>query len=1033
MRDTFSQAGIGIRSKYNPSRIGTTLGEVDEEDGVILVKVRFEGEAQRWVPVEQLELLDTPLDEETIIAEGRFSPATLLRRVLTSFQLAGDLSEMIYSMDVTNTEFMPHQFKPLLALLDSPSRGVLIADEVGLGKTIEAGLIWTELRARANANTMLVVCPAMLTEKWKLELANRFGTRSTIMSSEELLEWIAIPHQRVNQAAAIICSMQGLRPPRGWADAEDARPRSAAQLARKLEDLRDNPIFDLTVIDEAHYLRNESTSTAELGRLLRPVSEHFVLLSATPVNTRSGDLFNLVSLIDPQQFQFPKQFEDVLEANRPLVIAANCLKRPDCTAGEVLSLLAEAGEQWLLADSKGLKALRKSLEELPSGEVLFAAQRVDISERLQRVNLLGQTVIRSRKREVLQNRVVRRPRYYQARMTPSEQALYKAVTEAIVEYATSHDGVEGFLLAMPQQQMSSCMYAAAKRWKASDLGNEFDDELAFDALGELSASGLHPVRQHVEAAVRGRIDLDALRAEDSKFTKLTEILREQEKETPGEKLLIFSFFRDTLAYLKLRLESSGYPCTIVQGGDDKQAAIDGFRENSRQRILLATEVAAEGVDLQFMRLLINYDLPWNPMRIEQRIGRIDRIGQSASAITIFNLVYEDTIDARILMRLFNRLKIFQESLGSIEEVIGSAIGELTQQLLSAGLTESEQNEAIDQTRYAIEQRQRDLAVVEQSEADFLGLGDYVRDRVIRAHQLGRSISDDDLRVHLLDYLDAEASGYTLQLQPGTPIAGELKLPAAVAARLKAYREDKKLPRSVLESGYAQRIVIRNHVDAGKKGSVELINQFHPLVRLIADSRPDRLDSILYALEVASSDLRVRARPGKYAFSAEAWRFAGIRNENTIRASFISLDDGTQMPEEDAFDVLNAMRANGRSWIAAPDELPNAALVVKYMDTARRQLARARSKEFSRRQIENADRARIQTQGVIRNRDHRIEQIERAISGHVAAGRTNLINADRVRQRNAQEQAEVLLEGIKARAEMTSKEDQVAAGVLKISS
>src|SRR5690606_31703194 len=114
----------------------------------VLAKIRFEGEGERWELLEDLELAEAPLDEATIAREGRYTGAELLRRVLTSAQLAGDLAEMIYSLDMTNTEFMPHQFKPLLALLDSPSRGVLIADEVGLGKTIEAGLIWTELRFR---------------------------------------------------------------------------------------------------------------------------------------------------------------------------------------------------------------------------------------------------------------------------------------------------------------------------------------------------------------------------------------------------------------------------------------------------------------------------------------------------------------------------------------------------------------------------------------------------------------------------------------------------------------------------------------------------------------------------------------------------------------------------------------------------------------------------------------------------------------------------------------------------------------------
>ena len=1033
MREILSQSGVEVRSKYNPARVGRTLGAISDEDGETQVKVSFNGEGTRWVLIDELELAINDLDETTIVSQGRFSPSRLLRRVLTSVQLSGDLSEMIYSLDMTNTEFMPHQFKPLLALLDSPSRGVLIADEVGLGKTIEAGLIWTELRFRTNANTLLVVCPAMLTEKWKLELARRFGTSATVMKPAELLEWLEAPSQQA-QSRAIICSMQGMRPPRGWDDdkEKEVSRKPSARLARKLEELQDTPLFDLTVVDEAHYLRNEETSSAVLGRLLRPVSEHFVLLSATPVNTRSDDLFNLVSLVDPNQFQFRRQFEDVLQANRPLVLAANLLKSADCTAGEVAERLAEAEAGWLLEDSEGLKDLRQEIDALPESQALTPGDRVAFSERLQRINLLGHAIVRSRKREVFEKRVKRKVYYREAVMTAAESALYRLVSEAIISYAMGHAGVEGFLLAMPQQQMSSCMYAAAKHWKVGLYDPAAEEELAFEALGDIGERDSRPVSQFVESAIRGRVNMDALRADDSKFNLLLEILREQERQSPGEKVLVFSFFRDTLAYLKQRLEEVGFPCTIVQGGDDKQATIDGFRDDPTRRVLLATEVAAEGVDLQFMRLLVNYDLPWNPMRVEQRIGRIDRIGQKAEAIAVFNLVYGDTIDSRILARLFQRLKLFEESIGSTEDIVGGAINELTQHLLSASLSEQEQEEALQQAWFAIEQRKRDLAQVEESESDLIGLGDYVRDRVIRAHDRRRTISDADLLAHIQDYLDSEAPGYQLRLNGGEQICGELKLPAALAADLMHYRESHRLQRSRLEGGHTEPILVRNHVDAGgSPGRFELINQFHPLVRMIADGSKPPGGTILHALEVASAALHAPVPAGDYAFCAEAWRFTGVRQESTIRSAFVSLVDGTPLPAEDAFDLLNAMRASGRDWVRAADELSEPKLVVEKIDGARRQLERARRRELERHRTENADRARIQRQSIIRNRDHRVMQIEHAIRGHQAAGRANLEKADRARQERIREQAGVQLARIDSREQMASSEISLVAGVVRV--
>ena len=138
-----------------------------------------------------------------------------------------------------------------------------------------------------------------------------------------------------------------------------------------------------------------------------------------------------------------------------------------------------------------------------------------------------------------------------------------------------------------------------------------------------------------------------------------------------------------------------------------------------------------------------------------------------------------------------------------------------------------------------------------------------------------------------------------------------------------------------------------------------------------------------------------------------------------------------MPAEEAFDLLNAMRASGRDWVRAADELSEARLVVERIDAARRQLERARRREFERHRTENADRARIQRQSIIRNRDHRVTQIEHAIRGHQAAGRTNLEKADRARQERIREQAGVQLARIDSREQMTSNEIPLVAGVLRV--
>jgi hypothetical protein len=616
-------------------------------------------------------------------------------------------------------------------------------------------------------------------------------------------------------------------------------------------------------------------------------------------------------------------------------------------------------------------------------------------------------------------------------MTEAERDLYGAVTEAIIRYAMGHAGVEGFLLAMPQQQMSSCMFAAASRWRAGIVDDAEDESFAYEAVGEVDLDKVRPVTQYVEDSLRGTIDLNALRDCDSKFEHLLDIVKTQAAEFPGEKILVFSFFRDTLDYLKSRLDQEGFAAVIVRGGDDKQAVIDHFKNDPAKLVLLASEVAAEGVDLQFMRVMINYDLPWNPMRIEQRIGRIDRIGQKSEAISIFNLTYADTIDSRILVRLFQRLRLFEESIGATEEVIGSEISQLTNDLLSTQLSEAEQDRRIELALYAIEQRQRDLAQVESSEADLVGLGDFVRDRVVEAHIRRRSISDEDLLAHIEEYLNSSAPGFQLHLEPGPDLVGQLMLPPALAVRLQQFREAKNLPRSRLESGHLERICIRNHVDSKAAGRHELINQFHPLIRLIAATLPERAPAAVHAIRIPRPDNLPNVPSGTYAFRAEWWRFAGLRQEAMLRGAFISLADGSVLPQEHSFDILNALRAVGTDWVHAAEQLPSPADTRSAMEAAGRRLAASFRVERERHDVENQDRARMQLESVTRNRDRRRAVFEAQIASHQALKRRGLEQADRARMERMLTQAEVQLERIRTRQDVVPHREPLAEGIVRI--
>lgn len=1031
---SLSQSGTRVRSRHDAGLVGESTGRTRDDGDGLMVQVRFPGQQPRFEMAEDLEPADIELDDQEQVLAGKFASASHLRKRLTGIQLGGQLSEMIYSLDTTDTQFMPHQFKPLLALLDSPSKGVLIADEVGLGKTIEAGLIWTELRFRTHATRLLVVCPAVLTSKWKQELYRRFGTTAQVMNARELLQHLQ-QREAAPKVPAIICSLQGIRPPTDAIDDNSSLNSAVARLARYLNNAQGQTLFDLVVIDEAHYLRNRETSSAFLGQLLRPVAEYFVLLSATPVNNRSSDLFNLVSLVDPDQFRFEGEFESVLGANRPLVRLANQLKRPDSTVGVVRDLLAEAELHWLFRKSESLKLLRQSLDDRDETEVLTPEERVAINHRLERVNLLGQVIVRSRKREVLENRVERKVRNYSVPMTVAEREFYQCVTEAVISYGLLHGGIQGFLLATPQRQMSSCMYAAASRWLGH--GAEWrDDEaeaFAYDAFGEdVDVSGLSSVSGYVARALVGRIDVQALRMHDSKYLELEALLKEFFRDYPHEKVIVFSYFRDTLGYLAQCLEAVGILALVVKGGDDKQARIDEFRDSGRYKVLLASEVAAEGVDLQFIRFLVNYDLPWNPMRVEQRIGRIDRIGQQAQVISIANLVYQDTIDDRILKRLFEKLKLFEDALGCTEDVIQDGISLLTRDLLNEHLTPEQQERRIDQARAVMEQNRRDMAEIQEHEADFVGLGEFVRNKVSHARDTQRRITDRDLQQHIREYLEENAPGYVMRMDPGGE-TGTLRLGADATARLISFRESRQLQRSKLESGGECEVAIRNHVNRGKNSDrCELINQYHPLVRMIADhdSRSQHRDLIV-AAEADLSRFGLDVLPGDYAFAAELWMFDGARRDETIRAFFVPVGDGQPVSGEAGFDLINALRTHSRDWLDISECLPDRAAAAELLDSAKTSLVRQFREVRKVFQAENGDRIRIQRESLARNLQRRVSALETAMLRVAEVHRTRYARLAEKQIRDLQQKYEVAVASLDQREQANAKRNGLISGFVRI--
>ena len=261
------------------------------------------------------------------------------------------------------------------------------------------------------------------------------------------------------------------------------------------------------------------------------------------------------------------------------------------------------------------------------------------------------------------------------------------------------------------------------------------------------------LREVLRAIVPKSVDVNELERTDTKFNRLMEVAGKFLKENRGEKIIVFTSFRASARYLVDRLNDNGLPACLVWGGQaqTKQEVIDKFRESKTLRVLVSTEVASEGVDLQFCRVLVNYDLPWNPTRIEQRIGRIDRLGQNAEIIHIWNLYFAGTIDERVIVRLFERLRVFEEDLGEAEAAVGEAVRRLESALFNRPLTPAEEEAQIDQAAQVLETLRLQRDALEKNAAHMMAHGQRVMERIEASQELARRVTEHDLYVYVQDY------------------------------------------------------------------------------------------------------------------------------------------------------------------------------------------------------------------------------------------------------------------------------------------
>ncbi|HEY8534572.1 MAG TPA: helicase-related protein [Micromonospora sp.] len=689
------------------------------------------------------------------------TPASRFSATLTRAKLLGKFANTLYSFRATRTVFRPYQFKPVLKLLQTGKARLLIADEVGLGKTIEAGLIWTELEARSEANRVLVVCPSSLVGKWKEEMEQRFGFELTELDTRGLGSFLERHQQnRLPGRFAYICSLERLRK---W----DGLKELAAL----------PPEFDLVIVDEAHAMRNSDTKSYALGALLAEWAANLVFLTATPINLGEQDLLNLLELLVPEDIGSLDDLQLRLEPNRVINAVAARLSEKGVRGRELLVQLDELENCQLgrtLMQRPDFALLREVLakDDLTPRDVVVAKRY------LAGLNTLSAVTTRTKKVEVDDRKAKRVEERQAVEWTPEESAFYQEYLEWCRRRAAAMGSPLYFAMQMPLRLASACLPVARQMvLNPRSVGELTDADAREEDVAAASdlTRWIDPHPELVEAARRLPEHVD------TKFDALRDVLWELHRQ--GRRALLFTHSRPTLAYLVNRL-SAEFKVAVLHGDvsrEDRRRIMADFRAGGYD-FVFANRVASEGLDFEFCSAVINYDLPWNPMEIEQRIGRIDRIGQKEEAILVINFINEETIDERILVRLLDRIKIFESSIGELEPIISAYAPKMLQAGFDFTLTKEQLEQKLHEALTAIEEHRAGLRDVTDASAALLMSNDVdvagLEDELVRT---GRYIGQRELALLLDDWARIDGA-------PGVTIAPdgrtlELRGNAAMAARV----------------------------------------------------------------------------------------------------------------------------------------------------------------------------------------------------------------------------------------------------------
>jgi superfamily II DNA or RNA helicase len=1031
--------GDWVIDRNNPGQPGQYTGNWRKAGPHKMVQLSYPGGSTSYRPLTCLEAMkETSRGSiEDRLRAGHFGKLRDLQRLITYEKLKGALHEVIYSMEAAQIDFYPYQFKPILKFISSPTERLIIADEVGLGKTIESALIWIELQARRQARRLLVICKKIMTQKWRDELRTKFLVDSRIVNFADLKQELEeLKRAGPGHSFALITNYEGLRPPKaelGLLDQPLDEEPPGSPKTQFLRELSSWPLgfdpFDLVIFDEAHYMRNPASATFHLGEGLAANAGAVLCVSATPVNNSNTDLHSLLRLTDESFFETRGLFEELLEANRPTVQAGNALSRTPVDISLLKSATEGMAASRFISQSPLFKYFLEKLEHLDPSDKAQLAKCQDLAEKL---NLLGGYVNRTRRVQVKENRPIRDPMVLTVRYSPQEMQLYEIILR-IVRAKCRRDSrpFHVFQVIGLQLRAASCLPVLAQEirdGRFGDPGDLFGEAMGGEVFDDLFDD--EPNEEIEQGEILRLLDYD-FEKNDSKYKELRQMLADV---VPDEKVVIFAYYRPTLAYLRRRLMADGVSVTVIHGdvpNEQRWEEIERFKDPRGSRVLLSSEVGSEGIDLQFCRVIANYDLPWNPMRVEQRIGRIDRVGQKAERLSIVNFKVRDTIEERLYDRLHSKLERFANSLGDLEAVIGNEVQRLTVDLFSKELTRDEELKRMELSERVIEERLLQIQALEESGDALIALSDYVQRRIEEDREKGRYLQPDELDDYLSDFFEREFQGCELDFN--TPAEGCLRVRLSNDAQFSLssfIRDDRSLsarPLRQREFNITFRREVLQRLPANQQKAVHFVNHLSPLIRWITKINSERAHGF-FDVSALLIDHPVLP-PGDYCYRIERWKMKGLSSREVLSYGIQRLNDGADYPEDESEAIVQHLLRRGRDW--------------DYVDCDRDALLRTHrslendlAKRFSSAvedfEAENETAYQIRVQRVMGVFDRRIAQDKQRLRTLREAGRhPRVIRLTEKRLETGIRNKAQRLHELKEKAALDMEQAQVAAGIFRV--